>query len=51
MFRALAELTLALVGLLFAEICLTGSARTMGMYLIILFSVIFIINERTKKEE
>lgn len=51
MLRIIAELVLALVGLLFALITLTGSARTVGMYLIILFSIVFIINETTKDKD
>lgn len=51
LFRTLAQLNLIVVGLLFAWICFTGSARTIGMYLIIWMSVIFLIDELTKKED
>lgn len=51
LFRALAQLNLIVVGLLFAWICFTGSARTTGMILIVELSIIFLIDELTKKEE
>lgn len=50
-FRILADLNMAVVGLLFAWICFEGSARTIGMYLILWGSVVYFINEYTKKED
>lgn len=49
--RILADLNLTVVGLLFAWICFEGSARTIGMYLIVWMSFIYIIREYTRKEE
>lgn len=51
LLRILAELNLAVVGLLFAWITFEGSARVVGLNLIIWMSVVYIINEYTKKEE
>lgn len=48
--RILAELNIAVVGLLFAWITFTGSARTVGMALIVWMSIVYIINEISKKE-
>ena len=51
LLRILADLNLTLVGLLFAWICFEGSARVIGMYLILWMSVIYIVREYTRKEE
>lgn len=51
LLRILADLNLVVVGLLFAWICFEGSARTIGMFLIIWMSIVYIISEITKKEE
>lgn len=51
LLRILAELNIAVVGLLFAWITFTGSARTVGMGLILWMSFIYIINEITKRDE
>ena len=47
----LADLNLTVVGLLFAWICFEGSARTIGMYLILWMSLVYVIREYTKKDE
>jgi hypothetical protein len=51
LLKILADLNLVIVGLLFAWICFEGSARTIGMYLILWLSLVYIIREYTKKEE
>ena len=49
--RILADLNMTVVGLLFAWICFEGSARTIGMYLILWGSAVYFIREYTRKEE
>ena len=49
--RILADLNVAVVGLLFAWITFTGSARVVGMGLILWMSVIYFIREYTRKED
>ena len=51
LLRILADLNLTVVGLLFAWICFEGSARTIGMQLILWASLVYIIREYTRKEE
>jgi TRAP-type C4-dicarboxylate transport system permease small subunit len=49
--RILADLNMTVVGLLFAWICFEGSARTIGMYLILWMSFVYFLREYTRKEE
>lgn len=46
----LADLNAVVVGLLFAWICFEGSARTIGMALILWMSFVYIIREYTRKD-
>lgn len=48
--RILADLNLTVVGLLFAWICFEGSARTIGMYLILWMSAVYFVREYTRKD-
>ena len=49
--RILADLNVSVVGLLFAWITFTGSARVVGMALILWMSAVYFVREYTRKEE
>ena len=51
LIQILADLNLTVVGLLFAWICFEGSARTIGMGLILWMSFVYIIREYTRKDD
>lgn len=51
LLQILADLNLTVVGLLFAWICFEGSARVIGMYLILWMSLVYLVREYTRKDE
>lgn len=51
LLHIMADWSISVIGLLFAWICFTGSARTIGLWLIIAGTVIYTINELSKKDD
>lgn len=50
LIQILADLNVTVVGLLFAWICFEGSARTIGMALILWMSFVYLVREYTRKD-